>query len=145
MVSGLGTSPGRHLQMGLPSLLAVQVVPGPQGLGSQGSRMEHWTSGLGSGTKPSGHLQNGRPSWRQRTINIVAMMMGYLGDAHGVSAARIGVTRIRENTTLGRSGVGYQTLWTLASGLPLLGNTHGPGSTGVGITGVTPGCWLVGG
>ena len=41
MVSGLGTRPGRHLQMGLPSLLAVQVVPGPQGVGSQGSRMEH--------------------------------------------------------------------------------------------------------
>ena len=67
-------------------------------------------------------------------------MMAYLGDAHGVSAARIGVTGIGDNTALGRGGVGYQTLWTLASGLPLLGNTHGPGTTGVGVTGIPPGC-----
>ena len=68
------------------------------------------------------------------------MMMAYLRDAHGVSAARIGVTGIGDNTALGRGGVGYQTLWTLASGLPLLGNTHGPGTTGVGVTGIPPGC-----
>ena len=37
IVSGLGTSPGRHLQIGLPSMLAVQVVPGPHGLGLHGS------------------------------------------------------------------------------------------------------------
>ena len=37
MVSGLGTRPGRHLQMGLPSALGLQEVPGPQGLGSHGS------------------------------------------------------------------------------------------------------------
>ena len=45
MVSGLGTSPGRHLQMGLPWLLAEQVVPGPQGLGSQGSGLstQRWS------------------------------------------------------------------------------------------------------
>ena len=61
-MSGLGTSPGRHLQIGLPSLLGVQVVPGPQGLGSHGLATEHCISGVGSGTKPSGHLQNGLPS-----------------------------------------------------------------------------------
>ena len=37
MVSGLGTSPAKHRQIGFPSLLAMHIVPGPQGLGSQGS------------------------------------------------------------------------------------------------------------
>ena len=37
MVSGLGTSPAKHRQIGFPSLLAIHIVPGPQGLGSQGS------------------------------------------------------------------------------------------------------------
>ena len=37
VLPGLGTRPGRHLQMGLPWALAVQEVPGPQGLGWQGS------------------------------------------------------------------------------------------------------------
>ena len=50
--------------MGLPSLLAEHVVPGPHGLGLQGSGREHWISGLGSGTRPSGHLQNGLPSYK---------------------------------------------------------------------------------
>ena len=71
---------------------------------------------------------------------MAMMMMGYLGDAHGVSAARIGVTGIGDNTALSRGGVGYQALWTLASGLPLLGNTHGPWTTRVGVTRIPPGC-----
>ena len=37
IVSGLGTKPFKHLQIGFPSLLAMHMVPGPQGLGSQGS------------------------------------------------------------------------------------------------------------
>ena len=37
IVSGLGTRPFKHLQIGFPSLLAMHMVPGPQGLGSQGS------------------------------------------------------------------------------------------------------------
>ena len=37
MVSGFGTSPAKHRQIGFPSLLAMHIVPGPQGLGSQGS------------------------------------------------------------------------------------------------------------
>merc|ERR1719232_39632 len=37
MVSGLGISPGSHLQMGFPLGPTVQMAPGPQGLGSQGS------------------------------------------------------------------------------------------------------------
>ena len=41
IVSGLGMSPALHLQIGLPSLLGVQVVPGPHGLGLQGSLAEH--------------------------------------------------------------------------------------------------------
>ena len=36
-MSGLGTRPFKHLQIGFPSLLAMHMVPGPQGLGSQGS------------------------------------------------------------------------------------------------------------
>lgn len=36
MVSGLGMSPGSQLQMALPILLTVQMVPGPQGEGTQG-------------------------------------------------------------------------------------------------------------
>ena len=62
IVSGFGISPGLHRQIGFPSRLAVQVVPGPHGLGLHGSLMEHFISGVGSGTKPSGHLQNGLPS-----------------------------------------------------------------------------------
>lgn len=62
MVSGLGINPGKHLQIGLPSALGVQVVPGPQGDGLQGSLTLHLISGVGSGTKPSGHLQVGLPS-----------------------------------------------------------------------------------
>ena len=37
MVSGLGIKPGSHLQIGLPLGPTVQMAPGPQGLGSQGS------------------------------------------------------------------------------------------------------------
>ena len=37
IVSGWGTSFPKHLQIGFPSLLAMHMVPGPQGLGSQGS------------------------------------------------------------------------------------------------------------
>jgi hypothetical protein len=37
MVSGMGTKPGRQRQMGLPMLLAVHWVLGPQGDGAQGS------------------------------------------------------------------------------------------------------------
>ena len=40
MVSGLGTSPAKHRQIGFPSLLAMHIVPGPQGLGSQGSGLK---------------------------------------------------------------------------------------------------------
>lgn len=62
MVSGLGISPGKHLQIGFPSLFGVHVVPGPHGDGLQGSRTLHLISGVGSGTSPSGHLQVGLPS-----------------------------------------------------------------------------------
>ena len=37
IVSGLGTRPFKHLQIGFPILLVMHMVPGPQGLGSQGS------------------------------------------------------------------------------------------------------------
>ena len=37
IVSGFGVNPGTHLHSGFPSLLIVQVVPGPQGVGLQGS------------------------------------------------------------------------------------------------------------
>ena len=37
MVSGLGEKPGTHRHSGLPSLLTVHKVPGPQGVGLQGS------------------------------------------------------------------------------------------------------------
>jgi len=37
MVSGLGTRPGSHLQIGLPTLLTIQTAPGPQGEGLHGS------------------------------------------------------------------------------------------------------------
>ena len=36
MVSGLGIRPGSQLQMALPTLLTVQMAPGPQGVGTQG-------------------------------------------------------------------------------------------------------------
>ena len=36
MVSGLGMRPGSQLQMALPTLLTVQMAPGPQGEGTQG-------------------------------------------------------------------------------------------------------------
>ena len=36
IVSGLGISPGRQLQMALPAALMVQVVPWPQGVGTHG-------------------------------------------------------------------------------------------------------------
>ena len=36
MVSGAGVNPGTQRHSGLPSLLTEQVVPGPQGEGTQG-------------------------------------------------------------------------------------------------------------
>ena len=51
MVSGLGINPGKHLQIGLPSALGVQVVPGPQGDGLQGSLILHLISTLPTSTK----------------------------------------------------------------------------------------------
>ena len=36
MVSGLGIKPGSQLQIAFPTLLTVQMVPGPQGEGTQG-------------------------------------------------------------------------------------------------------------
>ena len=36
IVSGLGISPGRQLQMAFPATLMVQAVPWPQGVGTQG-------------------------------------------------------------------------------------------------------------
>jgi hypothetical protein len=36
MVSGLAISPGRQLQMAFPPPLVLHVVPGPQGVGTQG-------------------------------------------------------------------------------------------------------------
>jgi len=62
IVSGLGISPAKHLQIGFPSALGVHVVPGPQGEGLQGSLTLQRISGVGSGTRPSGHLQVGFPS-----------------------------------------------------------------------------------
>ena len=38
MVSGLGMSPGWHLQMALPVLVTEHSAPGPQGEGWQGSK-----------------------------------------------------------------------------------------------------------
>ena len=37
IVSGLGTNFPRHLQIGFPNLLAIHMVPGPQGDGLHGS------------------------------------------------------------------------------------------------------------
>ena len=37
MVSGFGIRPSWHRQIGFPKGLGVQVVPGPQGVGLQGS------------------------------------------------------------------------------------------------------------
>ena len=65
--------------MGFPSLLGVQLVPGPQGLGLQGSLTEHWSSGVGSGTRPSGHLQKGLPSCG---IHIASRPQGF--GSHGL-------------------------------------------------------------
>ena len=69
-MSGLGTRPGRHRQTGLPPKLGLHVVvPGkttPQGSGLQGSGLEHWIRGCGSGRSPcspSLHLHMASPSW----------------------------------------------------------------------------------
>lgn len=40
MVSGLGIKPAKHRQMGFPSWFSTHIVPGPHGLGSQGSGLK---------------------------------------------------------------------------------------------------------
>ena len=40
-MSGLGINPGSQSQIAVSSLFVEQIVPGPQGLGSQGSGRMH--------------------------------------------------------------------------------------------------------
>jgi len=120
MVSGLGMSPTRQRQMGLPSRLGVHVVPGPQGDGSHGSRALQRTSGVGSGTRPSGHLQVGRPSLG---IHMEPSPQG-LG-SHG-----LGTTQPWAGVGLGSKPSGH-----LHSGSPSWGIHMDPGPHGLGSQG----------
>ena len=121
MVSGFGTSPGRHRQMGLPSLLGVQEVPGPQGLGWQGFRREHLISGLGSGERPGGHLQKGRPSCG---IHIASSPQGLGSQGLGTTQPCWGV------------GSGTRPSGHLQVGSPSWGTHIEPGPQGLGSQGL---------
>ena len=99
IVSGLGIRPGSHLQIGLPAKFAVQMAPGPQGLGTQGSGLTThfwflqtnpcWQSGSlthsgphpvivsGFGMRPGSHRQIGLPYMERvsglQTLAVIAI------------------------------------------------------------------------
>lgn len=126
IVSGLGISPGRQVQMGFPSLFGVHVVPGPHGEGLQGSLTLHFISGVGSGTRPSGHLQVGFPSWG------IHMEPG----PQGLGSQGLGTIQPCWGVGLGTKPVGH-----LHSGSPSWGIHIEPGPQGLGSQGFLGGSY----
>ena len=56
-MSGLGINPGLQSQIAVASLFVEQIVPGPQGLGSQGSGRMHPVIVSGLGINPGWQSQ----------------------------------------------------------------------------------------
>ena len=56
-MSGLGINPGSQSQIAVSSLFVEQIVPGPQGLGSQGSGRMHPVIVSGLGINPGWQSQ----------------------------------------------------------------------------------------